>query len=194
MRLLPLFGRRQLKIEGTSLILEPPTIGHFDRWLEVRTQSADFLQPWEPQWPKDDLSRIGYRRRLAIYQRHRQANWGRTFFIINQNTHALLGGLSLTRITRGKSRSATLGYWMGVNHANCGTMQRAVPALLAFGFNDLKLHRIEAASLPRNERSIHLLEKCGFQREGYAREFMEINGTREDHVLYGILKQDFLST
>jgi ribosomal-protein-alanine N-acetyltransferase len=83
---------------------------------------------------------------------------------------------------------------MGVNHANCGTMQRAVPALLAFGFNDLKLHRIEAASLPRNERSIHLLEKCGFQREGYAREFMEINGTREDHVLYGILKQDFLST
>ena len=76
---------------------------------------------------------------------------------------------------------------MGVHFAGRGHMSKAVPAILSHAFADLKLNRVEAASLPTNSRSMHLLEKCGFQREGYAREYLEINGKREDHVLFACL-------
>ena len=66
---------------------------------------------------------------------------------------------------------------------------RRFPTILSFAFDDLKLRRVEAAALPGNARSIHLLEKCGFKREGYAREYLEINGVREDHILFGCLPQ-----
>ena len=163
-----------------------------ERWLAVREESRDFLKPWEPAWPDDDLTAIGFRRRLNAYNRHRFTGWGRTFFLINQENGALMGGISLTKISHGISGSATLGYWIGIQHANSGYMQMVVPATLDYAFCDLRLERVEAACLPKNGRSIHVLEKCGFRREGYARKFLEINGQREDHVLFAILKNDFM--
>ncbi len=80
-----------------------------------------------------------------------------------------------------------LGYWMGVHHAGKGHMLKAVPAVLDFAFHDLKLKRVEAARLPRNITSINLLKKSGFGEEGYAREYLEINNVREDHILFAIL-------
>ena len=95
------------------------------------------------------------------------------------------------RITHGITRSSVLGFWMGEPHANKGYMQKVVPTVLDFAFDDLKLRRVEAACLPRNERSKHLLQKCGFQKEGYAKAYLEINGVAEDHVLFAIVKDDY---
>jgi ribosomal-protein-alanine N-acetyltransferase len=69
-------------------------------------------------------------------------------------------------------------------------MSEALSALLPFAFDRLGLHRIEAACLPRNGPSRGLLEKLGFREEGYAREYLRIDGTWQDHVLYGLLRQD----
>ncbi len=149
------------------------------------------MKPWEPKWAEDDLTIIGYRRRLSAYHKHRQSGWGRTFFLLDTESEQLLGGASLTRIRYANSQSATLGYWMGVENANKGYMQKAVPALLNYAFQTLKLERVEAATLPLNHRSKHLLKKCGFLEEGYVREYLEINGKREDHLLFAILKSDF---
>ena len=191
MRLISRILRQAIDIPNSSLFLEPPNASHFDRWVKVRSDSQDFLRPWEPTWAEDDLTIVGYKRRLAAYQRHRQSGWGRTFFLLDQADYTLLGGASLTRIRFGNSQSATLGYWMGVNHAGKGHMQKAVPALLSYAFDTLNLERVEAATLPNNERSKHLLTKCGFVEEGYAREYLEINGKREDHLLFSILRSDF---
>ncbi len=189
LQLLSGLRRHTIKADG-GVYLTHPNIDHFDQWLDLRTRSRAFLEPWEPKWPSDDLSLVGFRRRLRSYQQQRNSGWGRTYFLMDEASDELLGGLSLTRIVHGISKSATLGYWMGVDHAGKGHMQNAVSAIIQFSFNDLKLRRVEAACLPSNERSIHLLQKSGFQREGYAREYLEINGKREDHILFALLKSE----
>jgi ribosomal-protein-alanine N-acetyltransferase len=63
-----------------------------------------------------------------------------------------------------------------------------VRAVIPFGFASLRLHRIEAACIPTNNASIRLLEKTAFVREGFAREYLCINGTWQDHLLYARLK------
>ena len=59
-----------------------------------------------------------------------------------------------------------------------------------FSFQDLALHRVEAACLPNNTASIRLLEKVGFAREGYARRYLCIDGRWQDHLLYGLVRDD----
>ena len=66
----------------------------------------------------------------------------------------------------------------------------AVRAAIPFAFNTLRLHRLEAACIPSNAGSIRLLENTGFIREGYAREYLCINGIWQDHLLYAKLSSD----
>ena len=69
-------------------------------------------------------------------------------------------------------------------------MTAAVRALVPSAFDALRLHRLEAACIPTNLASIRLLEKTGFRREGYARDYLCINGTWQDHLLYARLQSD----
>jgi ribosomal-protein-alanine N-acetyltransferase len=69
-------------------------------------------------------------------------------------------------------------------------MGAAVRAVVGFGFETLNLNRIEAACLPHNNASIGLLEKVGFRREGYARRYLCIDGRWQDHLLYGLVRDD----
>ena len=190
LKLLSRFRHKPILIPGSDLVLRIPQPQDYERWRTVRADSEAFLKPWEPSWPVDDLTKIGFQRRLKAYHKQRQAGWGRTFFLFDESTEELLGGISLTRITHNISRSATLGYWMGVRHAGQGHMKKTVPSLLSYAFRELNLNRVEAACVPRNNRSIHLLETCGFRKEGFAREYLEINGVMEDHILFAKLRTD----
>ena len=69
-------------------------------------------------------------------------------------------------------------------------MAAAVRAVIGFAFDTLHLNRIEAACLPHNQASIRLLEKVGFRREGYARKYLCIDGRWQDHLLYGLVRDD----
>ena len=89
-----------------------------------------------------------------------------------------------------QAQAASLGYWVGEPYAKQGFMTRAVKALVPAAFDLLRLHRIEAACIPTNIASVKLLEKTGFQREGYARQYLCINGIWQDHLLYAQLRSD----
>ena len=82
---------------------------------------------------------------------------------------------------------------MGEPYAGQGIMKKAVLAIQEHAFRDLRINRLEAAALPRNDISLNLLKSCGFQREGYAREYLEINGKLEDHILFALLRSDYLA-
>jgi ribosomal-protein-alanine N-acetyltransferase len=69
-------------------------------------------------------------------------------------------------------------------------MTDALATLIPFSFATLRLHRLEAACIPTNTASIRLLEKSGFEREGYARQYLCINGIWQDHLLYARIKDD----
>ena len=177
-------------IRGEGGYLRPPLPQGFVPWAELREKSRTFLVPWEPTWPVDDLTRSAYRRRLRRQAEEMERDEAFPFFVFRSSDHTLLGGLTLGQIRRGVSQTGTLGYWMGEAYAGQGYMSRAVRATLVWAFATLRLHRIEAACLPHNDRSIRLLERCGFKREGYARAYLRINGAWQDHVLFAILDSD----
>ncbi len=83
-----------------------------------------------------------------------------------------------------------IGYWMGERFAGQGHMAQGVKLVIPYIFSSLQLHRIEAACIPENQRSIRLLEKAGFQREGYLREYLKINGQWRDHLMFSLLSKD----
>src|SRR5690606_13489162 len=73
-----------------------------------------------------------------------------------------------------------------------GYTRAAVRALAGFAFDRLGLHRIEAACIPSNEPSRSLLESLGFRLEGYARNYLKIDGAWRDHLLFAVLREDGL--
>jgi [ribosomal protein S5]-alanine N-acetyltransferase len=93
-------------------------------------------------------------------------------------------------VRRGVAQAGSLGYWIGEAYARNGLMTAGVTALIPFAFGALRLHRLEAACIPTNTASVRLLEKTGFLREGFAREYLCINGIWQDHLLYALLKAD----
>ena len=177
-------------VEGESVFLRAPQAADYTEWAALREASRAFLTPWEPTWPTDDLSRGAYRRRLRRYAEDLRTDSSYAFFLFRKPDHVLLGGLTLANIRRGVAQAGSLGYWIGEPYARRGLMTAAVRALVPFAFTALRLHRLEAACIPSNNASIRLLENTGFAREGYAREYLCINGLWQDHVLFARLATD----
>jgi [ribosomal protein S5]-alanine N-acetyltransferase len=177
-------------IRGDGIYLRTPVAGDHAEWADLRERSRAFLVPWEPTWPSDDLSRYAFRRRLKRYQREIREDSGYAFFLFRSQDDRLLGGARLSHIRRGVAQSCSLGYWMGEEHACKGYMTAAVRAIVPFIFGVLQLHRIEAACLPHNKASIRVLEKVGFRYEGLARSYLCINGSWQDHLLFGLVEDD----
>ena len=172
------------------MYLRPPQPGDWADWARLRAESRTFLTPWEPTWSADELTRNAYRRRLRRYGRDARDGYGYAFFIFHAETDALTGGLTLSNVRRGVTQSCALGYWMGKSHAGRGYMSDAVAAILRFVFEDLGLHRLEAACLPNNEPSKAVLQRIGFVEEGLARQYLKINGAWQDHLLFALLASD----
>jgi ribosomal-protein-alanine N-acetyltransferase len=177
-------------VEGDFVSLRVPQMTDFAEWAALREVSRDFLTPWEPLWPFDDLTRSAFRRRLRRYAEDQRADLAYALFVTRKSDGALVGGLTLANIRRGVAQAGSIGYWIGAPFARRGYMRSAVRAVLPFAFDTLRLHRLEAACIPRNAASVGLLESCGFTREGYARQYLCINGLWQDHLLYARLHED----
>ncbi|HEY3916960.1 MAG TPA: GNAT family protein [Stellaceae bacterium] len=193
LRLQRLFGTAPppFRLAGRRCVLRAPDRVDWRAWAELRHASRAFLTPWEPSWGDDALSRAAFRRRLARYALEWHSDQGYTFLLFRTEDDALLGGISLTNVRRGVAESASVGYWVGEAHAHQGYMTEGLGLTLKFAFERLRLHRVEAACLPQNAPSRGVLLKSGFREEGYAREYLCIDGKWQDHVLFGILGSDW---
>lgn len=179
-------------IEGDGVLLRAPAMADFEEWSTLRAESREFLVPWEPTWPLDDLSKGAYRRRLRRYARDIREDAAYPFFVFRNSDRALVGGCTLSHVRRGVTQSASVGYWVGERFKQQGLMSAGVAALVPYVFEDLHLHRLEAACLPENLASRRLLLRVGFQQEGLARQYLKINGRWRDHLLFAIVKGDAL--
>ena len=176
-----------VRLTGGKVMLRPPRDSDFPQWVNLRRASRDFLVPWEPTWPRDALMRGCWRRRLRHYADEWHLGVSYSFMIFSKGDNAMLGGITLSNVRRGVAQAGTIGYWVGETHARQGIMTEAVGLVLRYAFDELGLHRVEAACLPHNAASRGLLRKCGFQEEGYAAQYLKINGAWRDHVLYAHL-------
>jgi ribosomal-protein-alanine N-acetyltransferase len=177
-------------VSGQGVTLRAPQMSDHAEWAALREESRQFLTPWEPVWPADDLTRASFRRRLRRYAEDQRTDQAYAFLIFRDSDGALVGGLTLANVRRGVAQAGSIGYWIGARFARQGYTTAAVRALIPYAFDTLRLHRLEAACIPNNVASIGLLEKAGFRREGYAREYLCINGVWADHLLYARLRND----
>ena len=187
---LPFLRREQLALHGRRVTLRFPLPGDFKEWASLRRESRTFLEPWEPRWASDELDLSGWRHRLRRYREERAAGAAIAFLIFHNDHGGLLGGITIGNIRYGVAQSAQIGYWMGERHAGKGYMQDAIRVLLDHAFGTMRLHRIEAACIPTNRRSIHVLEKAGFTREGLLRSYLRINGVWQDHYIYALIADE----
>ena len=186
-----MFGlRRKLRIETERMSLRLPTHVDYRAWAELRAESAAFLNPWEPVWSQDHLSRKAYTNRVYWAQRAVAQGTALPVLMIRRDDQALLGAITLDNIRRGPVQAGTLGYWIGARHARQGYMREAILTLVHHAFTALDLSRIEAACLPENQASRGVLEKTGFKYEGVAQSYLQIAGRWRNHVLYSNLRHD----
>ena len=178
-------------LEGPHVILRAPRSRDYDAWRRLRRDSRDFLRPFEPRWTEADLNRRAYRLRLTRGRQEAIAGSDYAFFLFEKQPHdeVLVGGLTISNVRRRAAQFGTLGYWMGEEYAGRGVMTEAVGVLLPYFFETLGLHRLQAAFLPHNTASRRVLEKNGFREEGYAENYLQIDGRWADHVLFAITRE-----
>ncbi len=176
---------------GDGVMLRPPEMSDFRAWRDLREDSRAHLTRWEPDWTAQDITTQAFRQRLKTYARAIRQGKAAPYFIFAADDGALVGGANLINIVRGAAQSASIGYWIGRAHTRRGFAFAAVRALTAFGFETVRLNRIEAACQPENDASLNLLAKLGFRREGLAREYLNINGAWRDHVNFAMTASDW---
>jgi len=103
----------------------------------------------------------------------------------------LVGVVNFNEIVGGFFQSAYLGYYGMVQRAGRGLMTEAVGRAVSFAFADLGLHRLEANIQPDNHRSIALVQRLGFRREGYSLRYLRIGGVWRDHERWAVLADEW---
>ena len=175
------------RIDGEGVYLRAPEPRDYQEWAEIRESSRNFLTPWEPTWAQDETSRGSYRFKLRRYMEDARDDKAYALFVFREEDDALVGGVTLSNIRRGVAQTASLGYWAGEAFASKGYTTAAVRAVVRYAFEDLDLHRVEAACQPDNAPSRRVLEKAGFAEEGMARAYLKINGGWRDHLLFAVV-------
>ncbi|MEQ8247446.1 MAG: GNAT family protein [Alphaproteobacteria bacterium] len=183
-------GTAPTELVGERVRLRVPQLADYVDWATIRQESRAFLEPWEPTWTADALTRTAFRRRLRRYAREVREDQGIAFFIFGKEDDRLVGGITLSQIRRGVTQSTSVGYWVGRPYARQGYMSDALKVTVRFVFEGLRLHRLEAACIPTNKPSQGVLKKCGFREEGLAREYLCINGVWQDHKLFALVSTD----
>ena len=179
------------KLTGERVFLRPPKRRDALKWQKLRLSSKSFLVPWEPSWDASSCTRRAYLRYFKNSNYLANMDRAYSFLIFKIDDKTLLGGINVGNVRRGVAQSASLGYWIGEKHSRNGYMKEALKLLIPSLFVDLRLNRIEAATLEENIASKNLLKKIGFKKEGVLRKYLKINGTWRDHILYGLLENDF---
>ncbi len=159
--------------------------------LDLRVRNRAFFKPYEPLRDASFFTRHGQAAALA----DDVARWERgdsyAFAILDRaRGDALAGWITIANVVRGAWQNATLGYAVDEAANGRGLATDAVGLAVRFAFRDAGLHRVQAAVLPANARSVRVLEKNGFRREGHARRYLQIAGVWADHDLFAITRED----
>ncbi|WDL96010.1 GNAT family N-acetyltransferase [Alicyclobacillus sp. ALC3] len=160
-----------------------------DALLDLRVRNRLFLQPFEPVTVDSHYTLEGQQEVFEKVQRNWETGSGYGFGIFLTHQDRLIGRVNLSNVVRGAWESCTLGYFLDEHSNGHGFTTEAVRLAIGFAFGPAKLHRVQAAVMPRNVRSIRVLEKTGFRYEGLSKFYLRINGVWEDHNLYSITRE-----
>ncbi len=179
---------------GKRVVLRPLIVSDFAAWREVRRRNEDWLTKWEPSripgQPDVIEDRDAFAVRCSARQRERQLGTGYGFGVFVDGQFG--GEINLSSVQRGPFQSAYVGYWIDEKLAGHGYTPEGVVVLMRYVFEELRLHRVQIAIIPRNQASRRVMEKLAIREEGTALRYLEINGVWEDHVRYAVTSEDWL--
>ncbi|HEY5155866.1 MAG TPA: GNAT family protein, partial [Acidimicrobiales bacterium] len=178
---------------GRRIVLRPLVVSDFGAWQEVRRRNDEWLTKWEPSrlpgQPDVIEDRDAFAVRCSARQRERQLGTGYGFGIFVDGNFG--GEINLSSVQRGPFQSAYVGYWVDEKLAGNGYVPEALVVLCRFVFEELHLHRVQVAIIPRNMASRRVVEKLKLRDEGVAVRYLEINGNWEDHVRHAITAEEW---
>lgn len=175
------------------LLLRPPRTGDVTEIRRVLRANHEHLKPWNPAPPpgEDPTSITEVSNTVLRQRRDWKRGRGYVFMVADRAQPAtFIGKIALSGVMRGAMYGAYLGYWMAADVQSRGLATEGLRAVLDFAFGAAGLHRVQAAIMPRNPRSLRVIEKLGFRREGYAERYLQIAGTWEDHILFARTREE----
>jgi ribosomal-protein-alanine N-acetyltransferase len=186
-------GPLPTQLRGRRVLLRPLVLGDFDAWREVRHRNREWLLKWEPKpppgQPDDTESKPAFNARCGAREREWQLGTGYGFGIFVEG--ALAGEINLSGVQRGPFQNTYVGYWMDEGKAGNGYVPESLVAVSRFAFEDLRLHRLQVAIIPRNRASRRVVEKLELREEGIAVRYLAINGKWEDHIRYALTAEEW---
>ena len=178
---------------GKRVMLRSLQVSDFSEWKKVRLDNINWLTKWEPTRPPgmpdviNDRNAFGSRCNARDRERHLGSGYGFGIFVKGK----FCGEINLSSIQRGPFQSCYVGYWIDEGHAGNGYTPEALALTLKYAFEDLDLHRVQVAIIPRNSSSRRVVEKLSLREEGIAERYLEINGKWEDHIRYAFTSEEW---
>ena len=175
--------------QGKNVFLRPPEYKDWQEWSHLRKENMSYLKPWEPTWNIHELERSHFVKRVRFFEKLSINDEAYSFLIFEKPNLQLIGEININNVQRGVVQSCSIGYWISENKMGLGLMSEAISLIKEFSFDELELHRIEAACLEKNQRSLNTLKKNHFNIEGVAKKYLKINGKWQDHVLLSCINE-----
>ena len=166
-----------------NVVLSSPSPADAADFIAAARASVSHLEPWisAPDTPERF---IAY---LARAAREDQAS----YLIRHRDCGGLVGYANINNIVRGALQSGYLGYAAFASHAGRGLMTAGLTAVISDAFASLGLHRLEANVQPENSRSLAVVRRLGFRREGFSPRYLLIDGEWRDHERWAVLAEDW---
>lgn len=176
-------------LQTDRLELRPPAPTDAEALAEYHARNREHLAPWEPVRPEEYFTAAHWQREIPRLDAARRAGTLAPFLLRGRATPGgpIIGRCTLSNIVGGAFQAAHLGFSLDREAIGAGLMTEALNAVLRHAFGDLRLHRVMANYLPANARSARLLRRLGFVVEGYARDYLQIAGVWQDHVLTSLV-------
>ncbi|MGA4838459.1 GNAT family N-acetyltransferase [Streptomyces sp. G45] len=180
-----------------TVVLRPAAPADAEALARAHRHNRAHLAPWDPERPPEFFTAAGQLAGLRAYEQERAKGlrarwllWDEAPEGLRGSGPAVVGAITLSNIVGGPFRSANVGYWIDGAYTGRGLASAAVTAVCAAADADLRLHRLEAGTLPHNAASQRVLAKCGFEEYGLARAYLHINGAWQDHRLFQRILND----
>lgn len=145
-------------------------------------------------WVSAPSTSATFRHYLARFGKPARSSAHVGYLAVRIDDDGLVGVVNFSEIVRGLFQSAYLGYYAFAPHAGRGYMAEAVALALDRAYGEIDLHRVEVNVQPTNRRSLALVERVGFEREGFSRRYVNIAGRWRDHVRFAMLAEDWPRT
>lgn len=153
--------------------------------------NREHLKPWEPTREEAFFERTGWAQRLIKLNELHRMGLAYYCLIIHAETNEMLGTVSFSNLSRFPFHACNLGYSLAKDAQGNGYMRKALRMALDYMFEVQKMHRIMAGYIPHNEKSAAVLKYLGFEKEGFAKDYLLIDGQWRDHILTSLINPNW---